>query len=378
MKSNSDLKDRYIHFASVLIRNYRGDEPFHLYLKKYFRDNKKHGSRDRKIITSLCYNYFRLGMGVNQLMSFEKKIDTGNFIFEDTSTPLEQKLKILSGKFSTDNIFPLKKELSNEISVDDFEKSFLTQPLLFIRIRPGNQSKVLHALQNKEIPFRKFSDSCLGFSNNTQLEKVLDINKEVVIQDLSSQQVSLFFHYVSVDNKTTVKLWDACAASGGKSILVSDYIKNINLTVSDKRKSILQNLQKRFKEAGISKYKLFQLDLSVPVQNIKDSTFDFIIADVPCSGSGTWARTPEQLLFFQKEKIGEYTRLQQTIIKNCLPKLKKGGYLLYITCSVFKKENEDNVGFFCKKYPLSLIHQQYLKGYQNQADSMFGALLKNK
>ena len=63
---------RYLQYALPLIKGYKGNEPFHLYLKKYFSANKKHGSRDRKLITALCYGYFRLGEGETK-MFFPKR-----------------------------------------------------------------------------------------------------------------------------------------------------------------------------------------------------------------------------------------------------------------------------------------------------------------
>ena len=53
--------DRQLATVAHLLKIYDGTEPLHLYLKKYFAANKKHGSRDRKVITQLCYSYFRLG-----------------------------------------------------------------------------------------------------------------------------------------------------------------------------------------------------------------------------------------------------------------------------------------------------------------------------
>ena len=103
---------------------------------------------------------------------------------------------------------------------------------------------------------------------------------------------------------------------------------------------------------------------------------DLIIADVPCTGSGTWARTPEQLHFSHKKDIDKYAALQKKIIENALPHLKINGHFLFITCSVFKKENEENVAFIQQKFQLNLLKMEYLKGYEIQADTLFVALFK--
>ncbi|MGE5106188.1 MAG: methyltransferase domain-containing protein, partial [Sphingobacteriales bacterium] len=175
---------------------------------------------------------------------------------------------------------------------------------------------------------------------------------------------------------STYKVWDCCAASGGKSILVKDVSGNIDLTVSDIRESILYNLKKRFDEAGIKNYNSFLADLSTVNCQLPATNFDLIIADVPCSGSGTWSRTPEQLYFFNNSAIGQYSQLQKKIITNVVLKLKPGGHLLYITCSVFKRENEELVNFIREKFHLQLIKQEVLKGYDKKADTMFAALLQ--
>src|SRR5690606_28673070 len=169
-----------------------------------------------------------------------------------------------------------------------------------------------------------------------------------------------------------IKVWDCCAASGGKSILAKDILSDIELTVSDLRPSIISNLRRRFEEAGIKRYKSFVTDAT---KARPDHLFDLIIADVPCSGSGTWARTPEQLLFYSEDKIGDYAALQRAILSNVIKYLKPGGYLLYITCSVFRQENEDQVHYL-QEQGVQAIQQQVFKGYEIKADTMFGALLR--
>jgi 16S rRNA (cytosine967-C5)-methyltransferase len=76
------------------------------------------------------------------------------------------------------------------------------------------------------------------------------------------------------------------------------------------------------------------------------------------------------------EKDIEYAALQKKIVTNALTRLRPGGYFLNITCSVFKKENEETVEFLKEKFHLQLMKMEYLKGYDKKADTMFAALLQ--
>jgi 16S rRNA (cytosine967-C5)-methyltransferase len=212
--------------------------------------------------------------------------------------------------------------------------------------------------------------------NASKIDTILDIDREVVVQDYSSQRIAEFLQFKIQNSKLKTTLWDCCAASGGKSILASDTLKNIQLTVSDVRPAILRNLEERFERAGIKNYESAVADLTNPAFTIHHSPFNIILCDTPCSGSGTWGRTPEQLYFFTGEKISEYAVLQKKIIKNIIPEIADNGYLLYITCSVFRKENEEMVSFIQQNSALELVKMELLKGYDKKADSMFAALFR--
>jgi 16S rRNA (cytosine967-C5)-methyltransferase len=157
--------------------------------------------------------------------------------------------------------------------------------------------------------------------------------------------------------------------------MAKDMLGDIDLTVSDVRESILINLKKRFNEAGITKYKSFIADLTQS-SKLTTNSFHLIIADVPCTGSGTWSRNPEQLYYFEQKKIEEYSILQKKIVSNVIKHLQPGGYLLYITCSVFIKENEEVVDFIEQNFHLDVIKMEVLRGYDMKADTMFAALLQ--
>ena len=272
------------------------------------------------------------------------------------------------------DVFPWNDELSNEIDLTKFNESFFIQPDLFLRLRPGKENIVKEKLTIAAIDFNIESHNCLALSNASKLDGIIEIDKEAVIQDISSQKVLDLLQLQTSNPKPQTKIWDCCAASGGKSILAYDTIPNIQLTVSDVRSSILHNLKKRFENAGIKNYKSFITDLAHSPLTTHHSPFDLIICDAPCSGSGTWSRTPEQLHFFKNDKIDYYTNLQKKIAVNASKSLKKGGQFLYITCSVFKKENEDVVDYLKQNTALQLKAMKYYKGYEKRGDTLFVAL----
>lgn len=377
----------YVNSATGILKEYDGREPFSLFLKAFFRRNKKYGSRDRRQIGHLCYCYFRLGKSLPDLI-IKEKILTGLFLCSDNDNEIlntlnpelgekvgvsfSEKLNILNKKSLLTNVFPYKDELSDGLSYGGFTESFFRQPDLFLRLRPGMEEFVKKKLETEEIEFREVNENCLALPNSVKINQKVHLNKEAVVQDLNSQRIGELLH---VDHSSTpVSVWDCCSGSGGKSILMHDTIPNIDLTATDIRDSILVNLGKRFKEAGINKYEMNSADLTQSSITLRKSPFDVIIADVPCTGSGTWGRTPEQLAYFDINKIQEYSIIQRKIISNTIPHLKPGGQLLYITCSVFKKENEENIEFFKKEYALTEIKRELFAGYEIKADTMFACL----
>ena len=378
----------YLKSAVSILNSYKSNEPFHLFIKKYFSSNKKYGSRDRKQIASLCYNYFRLGYSAKDI-SREERIVIATFLCETRSSeflktvkpewndlvekPLKEKLSVLPKQFSIKNIFPYKEELSEGIDAEKFNASFLIQPDLFLRVRPGNDKRITGKLAGAGLSYKLINENCIVLPNSSKINEVIELDKEAVVQDLNSQNIASLIQLKAKNNRQPT-VWDCCAASGGKSIMAYDINPNIELSVSDKRESILENLKKRFADAGIKKYHSFIADLLTDSWQKETKKFDFIICDAPCTGSGTWARTPEQLFYFKKDSIEKYAVLQNKIIENIVPHIKPGGQLLYITCSVFKKENEDVAKNVAEKYKLKLKKMEVLKGYETKSDTMFAAL----
>ncbi len=367
--------------------------PLAAFLKQYFAENKKFGSKDRRYIAHVCYCYYRLGHALKE-HAFEVKVQTALFLCDDSddwnilydaewmnnkSGVLQKRIDFIRTVFpdlSLQDIFPWVEELSNGIEAQKFITSHFIQPDLFLRIRPGNKKNVLQKLTGRQTQFKQLSNDCISLPNATRVDDIVEIDKEVVVQDFSSQRVASFLWEVVGSEPAVVRVWDCCAASGGKSILAYDIIPNIDLTVSDIRPTIIQNLKKRFERAGIKNYHSFITNLTGSRRNTAD--FKLIICDAPCTGSGTWGRTPEQLCFFPAEQINEYAALQEKIVRSIIPDLSINSYFLYITCSVFKKENEDMVEIIEEEFSLEVVKKELLKGYGLKADSMFAVLFVKK
>ncbi|MDI9358009.1 MAG: hypothetical protein QM528_03570 [Phycisphaerales bacterium] len=381
---------KQIDGATRLIQNYSGQQPLSLYLKDYFRSEKKHGSTDRKRITSACYAFFRIGKALPR-QSIKDKVLAALFIVEpliwhpcfsaswDTTLSFQQRVAFICQTYNSmtksilnDNIV---EQLEENCNPDAYSLSFLIHPLVFIRIPYKKINEVQKKLQQQGIIYSIIHDTCIAVEQGIALDSYVVMNHDIFIQDIHAQKVRTILDHIKLPN--TPKIWDCCAGSGGKSLLFYDAIPKMNLTVSDMRPAILYNLKKRFSTAGLKKYTVQEIDLTKQsLEPTANNLFDLIIADVPCSGSGTWARTPEAAYYFDTHVLEQFEERQKKIIESVLPNLKSKGFLAYITCSVFKKENSLMVAHFKKTYNLTVVYEESFYGYALRSDSMFVAVLQ--
>jgi 16S rRNA (cytosine967-C5)-methyltransferase len=380
MKALNQLKT----FQRIL-GSYPAETPLSKFLPGFYRQNKQMGSTDRKVASRLIYNYFRLGKALFNTPT-EDRLSVAEFLCNNQTNSflqhfkpdwalcigfdIDEKIKLVKTAypdFKLTDVFPWSAELSGGIDKNAFLKSFFIQPDLFIRVRKGFEQHVKALLTKESIVFKDEGNGCLALPNGTRLETIFPQQSWFEVQDLSSQQTAQYFKPQKWE-----AWWDACAASGGKSLLLHELQPDLKLVVSDIRESILANLDERFEQAGLIKYQKKIIDLTKNVDpELHNYAFDGVILDAPCSGSGTWGRTPEMISQFQPEKIEFFQRLQQTIAANVIKYLKPGKPLIYITCSAFKAENEWAVDFMVKELRMKVEEQTVLKGYANKADTMF-------
>lgn len=385
----------YLNTAQSILSSYKFEQPFYVHLKSFFKRNKKYGSRDRKLISNLCFSFFRLGDAAVEL-PFNDQVMVGYFLthnfdngclavfkpewVDKIQLSIEEKLSFVQlayPSFNQNHFFPDFDNLSDGISKYELSLHHFSQPDFFIRVRPGKKKLIVHKLKEHQVVYKEVSPTAFKIPIGIELQHIVEIDREVVVQDISSQQTldyyPLFLH-------RSVSIWDACAGSGGKSIMAFDNYSNARLYVSDIREDILEELSRRFKIAAVHPQSSFCTDLQQSLsKQVIDAYLpkvgvDLIIADVPCTGSGTWGRSPEWLKGFDTSLIESYQNRQKHIVSNLPIHLKNEGYLLYITCSVFRQENEEIVDYILSQTNLSLIKKGVV--HHEGGDYLFAALFQ--
>ncbi|NNC86808.1 MAG: hypothetical protein HKN75_12090 [Bacteroidia bacterium] len=382
--------------ATEVITSYKFEQPFIQHLKAFFKANKKLGSRDRRQLSELVYDYYRVGLAV-PTDDITNRICIGHFLrntidtffssyistlyptitSEEFGLSISEKEKLIQKvypDFSLQNIFPSEIEFSKHSDKDIQNQSILTPSITWIRAKQKHLDEIIVELNNAEIEFKQSEQSkfAIGFQKKTDFSKLKSFdNGFFEIQDLSSQ---LCVNKMSVIDEHY--WWDVCSGSGGKALLIMDQVNDIHMTLSDNRKSILRNLEKRFKKAKIEADVIFELDATNKDDiNALNQEFDRIMVDVPCTGSGTWVRNPEQILAFDKSILEEHNKNQKIILKNALTKLKKGGELYYMTCSVFKAENEDVLDAIGGSFKVKA--EEMIDCTSNRGDNLFISIISH-
>lgn len=370
------------------------------FLPGHFKSFPKMGSRDRREVGTLVFDYFR----VKRLFPDQPKevqVLLGRYLCQPQAddffvqfwseklfqtawdqTVIDRWEAINKAGLLADwgNYFPEASSISEEVAKADFLKSHLLQRKLWLRMRRGKEQSVKNELEKAEIAFESTESSpqALAVKAGTKLEPLQAWQQaKIEVQDLASQLTAQLF-----EPKASERWLDACAGGGGKSLLLYDMEPGISLFVTDIRDNMLKNLHERFKKAGLRNYSQAVVDHTVlgalAMQQSFPKQFDAILADVPCSGSGTWANTPEVLDQFDAKTIAEFSDKQFRIAKQLAYALKSGGRLIYLTCSVYRQENEEVVEKLAAIPELKLEKQQYFQTSNEGGDVLFGAVLRKK
>lgn len=186
-----------------------------------------------------------------------------------------------------------------------------------------------------------------------------------------------------LDPKENTRILDLCAAPGTKTSYLAEYTKNTAKIVANdlaksKNKLILENIER----LGLKNISLTNYDASSFVEDFKDG-FDYVLVDAPCSGLGVVGRKPEIRYNRSKETIVRLANLQREILENALEYVKKGGFLVYSTCTIGPLENRDNFKFLMDKENLELVAingEDFIeyKSFETMTDGFFISKFRKK
>jgi 16S rRNA (cytosine967-C5)-methyltransferase len=165
----------------------------------------------------------------------------------------------------------------------------------------------------------------------------------VYIQDEASQLVA---H--AVEAESGERLLDACAAPGSKSTHVAGLNPGLTLLVAgDVHEHRLRFVREACARLTVNPARLVAYDATRSLPFV-EGAFDRVLVDAPCTGTGTLRRNPEIRWRISPSDVRELAARQQQILKNAAPMVKRGGRLIYSTCSVEPEENERVVAAFLR------------------------------
>jgi len=184
--------------------------------------------------------------------------------------------------------------------------------------------------------FGALSEDCIRLASPMSVAGLPGFQDGMVsVQDEAAQLASNL-----LDTHDGAMVLDACAAPGGKSCHLKERHPDIELTARDIDPNRLAKVRENAERLGLT----FNIDVA-PIKP-GPPKYDFILADAPCSGSGVIRRHPDIKTLRTREDLNQFHRQQVSILKGLWNELKPGGCLLYVTCSIFRQENDETIAAF--------------------------------
>lgn len=345
-------------------------------IEQSLKSNKKWGSRDRKFIAETTYTIVRYWRLLNEIMGINAeensdylwKLFAGYLLWKNIPLPeWDEFSSINQNKISIERNSKLNERKIKE-SIPDWLDELGEREL-------GSQWDSEIAALNKEAPVilrantlkiskenlqKKFSEIgiqtvSLDFTNDALLvEQRQNLFQTSYfkdgyfeLQDASSQLVANY-----LDVKPGMRIIDACAGAGGKSLHLAALMQNKGKVLAlDTEEWKLNELKKRAKRDGVDIIETRTITSSKIIKRLAESA-DRVLLDVPCSGLGVLRRNPDAKWKLSPQRIVELNALQEKILESYSLMVKPNGKIVYSTCSILPSENEMQIeNFLTKKKP---------------------------
>lgn len=194
----------------------------------------------------------------------------------------------------------------------------------------------------------------------------------LAIQDEGSQLVAL-----TVDPKPGDIVLDVCAAPGSKTMHMAQRMKNTGVLIAQElHEHRSQLIAKNCEIFGVTIVEVKTVDSTMSHTLYEPQSFTHVLVDAPCSGFGVLRRKPDIKLRARQEELDGILAVQRDILSSVADLVQKGGTLVYSTCTLNKKENEQQIAWFCAQYPeYQIISEQTLFPFEYDGDGFYIAKL---
>ncbi len=340
-------------------------------IERLLKSHKKWGSQDRAVVSEIFYNIIRwkkrleyyMGEGVKPgniyklILAYLLWTKTHYKKFEEfdgikVADILNKLKKNTVPTKAIEHSIPdwlaetLEKELGSKWEKEIIALNELAPTVLRANTLKTTVKELVSDLHDENVE----SFSIKGFPDAVQLEEKKNVFlttafKEGLfeVQDASSQKIGYF-----LDVKEGQRVVDACAGAGGKTLHIASLMKNKGQIVAlDIFNWKLAELKRRAKRAGAHNIETRLIDDNKVIKRLHNSA-DRLLIDAPCSGLGVLKRNPDSKWKIDQEFIDRIKKEQQQILQDYSKMVKKGGQMVYATCSILPSENNLQVQEFLK------------------------------
>ena len=229
---------------------------------------------------------------------------------------------------------------------DDWLRSLQREPKLWLRAKRGRAEWLAEKLRLARTLAPPGVPDALLYDGEEDLFKTPEFHAgEFEIQDIASQLVGWL-----CAPQPGETWWDACAGEGGKTLHLSDLMRNQGLLwASDRAEWRLKKLKRRAGRAKVFNYRSAFWDGGAKLPT--KTKFDGVLVDAPCSGIGTWQRNPQARWTTTTDDVRELSEVQRRLLANAAPGVKPGGKLIFSVCTLTRAETTEVVDHFNASRP---------------------------
>ncbi|MBX7173218.1 MAG: methyltransferase domain-containing protein [Pyrinomonadaceae bacterium] len=295
---------------------------------------------DREVKISLRMGIYQIRF-LDRIPAYSAINESVNLVQKAKKTSAKGLVNAVLRKISQKNVDLNFVDKVEEISIQTSHPRWLIEKWI---ADFGVEETAKLAKANNETPsldYRLTAKSINNFENQSLFE--LAKKGEIYFQDKGSQLVA-----ETIDLQPNEKFLDVCCAPASKLSMIATQNQNQNFFGGDFNFKRLKIAQNSCKKQGLKNVQLVQYDAekALPFQ---ENCFDKILVDAPCSGTGTIRHNPEIRYFLEQNDFAELSCKQLKILSNASKLLKKGGSLIYSTCSLETEENEQVIASFLEE-----------------------------